>query len=330
MYEVKKDTKRPDILETKRKTVRLNSVRANVQCVRDKELMPNILPDLLQRKRAATVIQSAKEDAPMPQSLPGILSGLKRHHIIPDSILQSFWDRVSERAGSEKDRNLFEKMKDMAFNVHKRRYADRSKIIVDEINQMDKIKKHGQYYSVDSEKEKAARRDLSDQGIEEIGEEDLRSMFVWMPGNIVIGPEKRQLEPGNTLDREAMLVAGKDSMKIQELYALMLKYIHCDVFVEHESLFELLTENMNSPYINVEVGKFAKKGIKKVPPSKFRPWMLDIREGCNGEEWLLEDALKSIMEMKENVEDERLTLLLKSKEEEFGQRLAKIRGRLSR
>ncbi|MDE6434200.1 MAG: hypothetical protein K2L07_08220 [Lachnospiraceae bacterium] len=324
MYELKKDNVK--ILGEQRETVRFKSVRANVQCVRNKELMPNTLPDLLQKKRVADIIQYAKEDAPMPESLPGILTGLKRHHIIPDSILQSFWNKVSENAvKSEEDKKLFERMKNMAFHVHKRRYAEDRKIIRDEIRLMDEMREYGQIYSADSEMQKADRGNLSGHNMEEIDEEDLRSMFVWMPGNIVIGPAQRQLEPGNTLDREAMLVAGKDSMKTQELYAWMLQYIQCDVFDKHERISELLTEHMESPYVNdMEVGKFVKKGIRKVPPSKYRPWMLDIREGCDGEKWLLEDALTSIRKMRDNVEDERLASLLDSKEQEFRERLGRI------
>lgn len=134
-------------------------------------------------------------------------------------------------------------------------------------------------------------------------------------------PEDRQLEPGDTLDREAMLIAGKDGELTQELYALILEYIAHDDFEKYDRISYLLQEHMNSPYVTMEEGKFLKKKIKRVPERKFRPWMFNIRPGIDGERQLLEDALRSIAEMETHAENDEVKGMLAERKVEYEERL---------
>ncbi len=191
--------------------------------------------------------------------LPQIPSDMARHHIIPDTLLKSVFKKAKEKALDSKHFKFYDQIKTLAIDQYEKRFNAESKINNDEITNISQslIKKP---YNPKNEIEKITKINFNP---EQLDEDDIEELFIWSPGNLVIGPkEDRLLDPGNTLDIEAMELAGKNTKNTFTLYKLLHKYLdeESEESDNLDTIINLLKEHIGSPIVKTDkIKDFATK-----------------------------------------------------------------------
>lgn len=142
-------------------------------------------------------ILQKKDTAEYLNPLP---TGQARHHIIPDSILRDFIAKVkiNDEATFKKLIAAVEESYIQYHNITQEELSNPSLLDLQYIRKLDKNPRNKFLTLITYTK------------ANELGEycNDMEKAFVWSPGNLVIGPQRRRSDPGNQFDEEAALIAG--------------------------------------------------------------------------------------------------------------------------
>lgn len=153
---------------------------------------------------------------------------LSRHHIIPSHILRSFFDTALARQfahGQDYDRtNHFETfVQILAFRAH-RKIMDRRHDRVQDIKRYREMLRDALRAGYDLA---AGHNYAYDYNTENYAV--LKHLFIWFPGNIVVGPrpEQRSDDRANELDEPLLrLFDDENQTRLDGIYCQMLAYIN--------------------------------------------------------------------------------------------------------
>nr|AII74054.1 putative Shiga-like toxin alpha subunit [Bacteriophage APSE-4] len=150
-----------------------------------------------------------------------------RHHIIPHATLRDFYNRVIERAPDHQNElreftsalsNLIDNADRYYLNfLHPMERIDNERELRyarTALNRLVNTWTHQREFTVTSE--------------DDIGLRLIQSIYIWMPGNIFLGPapSERADDPGSNFDEEAIHIIGRENYNIlHTIYLLMRAYV---------------------------------------------------------------------------------------------------------